>query len=109
MSDIRKFSTEDLQQEIERRMRERHNPPPGFSLIFTEYDKDLLASPNWSGEWVGPRIEGDSWEVSSQWNNTEGITFDVNRCSPTLWPLSEAENLANAIHALKAQIEAGAL
>lgn len=97
---------EALNAELEARIRARHGAPTGFHLELTLNDiQELLADPDYSGEWYGPSIQLQNSKITTGWNSTNGITFFVDHEADNPWPISQAEALSAAIQALATRLD----
>ncbi|ALE91846.1 hypothetical protein AOC05_05080 [Arthrobacter alpinus] len=92
---------EEITAELESRIRARHGAPAGFHLKLTVNDvKELLADPDYSGEWDGPTIQLEDSKITTCWNSENGISFFVDHEDDNPWPISKAGALASAIQSI---------
>ncbi|POH58291.1 hypothetical protein [Arthrobacter glacialis] len=96
---------EGITAELERRIRTRHGAPAAFHLELTAGDiHDMLADPDWCGEWNGPTIQLNDSRITTGWNPDTGIYFFIDHEGDNPWPLSQAGALGAAIQSLAAKL-----
>lgn len=100
-AELSAIPVESLTAALESRLRARHGAPAGFHLNLTASDiTDMLADPDWSGEWDGPTIQLDDSKITTGWNPDTGIYFFIDHADDDPWPISHAGVLGAAIQSL---------
>lgn len=100
-AELAAIPVESIAAELESRFRARHGAPTGFHLNLTAGDiTDMLANPDWSGEWDGPPIQLDDSKITTGWNPESGIYFFIDHEGDDPWSISQAGALGAAIQSL---------
>lgn len=95
------FSDEDLRAELAQRGVDF--PPACFTLdVRTSEPAELIF------EWSGPAHHADKWEITTQWNEDEGLTYFVDHADNKPWTPAELDAMQTALTQLRSDIEGAA-
>lgn len=98
---IEHVSDEDLRAELARRGVD--TPPACFTLnVRTSEPAELLF------EWSGPAHHAATWEITTQWNEDEGLTYFIDHADNEPWTPAELDGMQAALAELRSSIEATA-
>ncbi|ALE05527.1 hypothetical protein AL755_08600 [Arthrobacter sp. ERGS1:01] len=87
--------------EMENRVRAKFGVPGGFHLNLTVNDvQEMLADPDWHGDWTGPTIELNGGQITTHWAPDTGVDFYLDYEGDNPWPISQASALGAAIQSL---------
>jgi hypothetical protein len=98
---IEHFSDEDLRAELAHRGIDI--PPANFTLdVRTSEPAELIF------EWSGPAHHAATWEITTQWNDDEGLTYFIDHADNKPWTPAELDAMQTALAELRSGIEATA-
>lgn len=89
---IDQFTEAEIREELTR--RGIAVPPVGFA-------PDELCDDVSEIQWNGPRHITDNWRVTSQWTDTEGITYFIDHKNDEPWKPAEVDALPGALAEVK--------
>lgn len=98
---IENVSDADLHAELAH--RGIGTPPADFTLdVRTSEPSELIF------EWSGPARQAATWEITTQWNDDEGLTFFIDHADNKPWTPEELDAMQSALAELRSNIETAA-